>query len=530
MEDSRLNTLTLFLLLLLPAAASPQDYSIRRDSLVVAWGEKNYSGSADCSANASIASTDSTLVIEIDVVDDKLVLGNDPLRSDHVELWFAISQLYDFDPNSDDSYFDTPYRTSYLWDGNKQLYLFKGKADLKGFEREIRSPSISASNYGEKRLLYEDLDCRDESWLKREIDQYLGEARRSKLTEARMFYCITHLGILPENGEVVLYDRENYSVLERMIEAGIPDLSRFATCRSVTKPNGYSVTITLRPEAIGFSFNEGITQLRYMIDVVDVDERGRQETILSSSPKRRWGDPSTFKQLDLYPPIRVPLDAGFPEAGDPKARHYSEYDFLPMNYLSHYFLYTTVGWIPVERTTDPFNVYNRPFGFALDNINKISFKRGPLSFRMVTKGKDTLRYLSVSRGEFLFVGRRFVFPTRDTLATFFLSDSSTALLVTKFESSGYSPLILAAGSSKTMLTEFWGETEMRFTDSLRFQEKEWDRNRVNWDDMYSDRNFDWSTIFHWERPGRSIVIDLGNGIRIRISWNDRGGNVTYVKF
>jgi len=526
---------TLFLLLILSAPLFSQRHSIKRDSLFVAWGEKNYAGRGDCSASARIASTDSTLLINIDVVDDKLVLTNDPLQSDHIELWFALSLLYDFEPNSDDSYFSPPYRTSYLWDGNKQLYLFKGKADLKRFEKEIRSPSIGASNYGEEKVSYENLYSLGEFWLKSDIDNYLSEARQSKLTKVRVFYGITHLGILPGSDQIVMYDREAYSVLEKLIGVQVADLSRYATCKTVLKPDGYSLAVSLRPEAIGFAFKNGIPQLRFMLDVVDVDETGRQETVLSTSAKRRWGDPSTFEYLNPYPPIRVHLYAPLPAAGDPRTANYLGNRLHPLNYFSDYFLYTTAGWTPVERVSDPFYAYNQPSGFILENIDKISFRRGILSYRTAMLGKDTLKYLATSQGEYLFVNSRFVYPTRDTLCTFLLSDSSVGLLATRFESSGtftrsfLSSLALAAGSSEIQLAVMWDGTFIRFTDSLKFEEKDWDRNRVTWDDMDSEKNFDWSTIFRWEKFGRSIVVDLGRAIRVRISWDDLGHNVRSVK-
>jgi hypothetical protein len=349
-----------------------------------------------------------------------------------------------------------------------------------------------------------------------------------------IFYGITHLGFFPGTGQVLLYDHRHYSILERLIGAGIADLTRYAVAQSSIRPRGYTLTITLQPEAIGFSGRHGTHQLRFMIDVVDVDDRGRQETVLSTSSHRRWGDPATFTQLDLYPPLRVDLHPDFPEAGNPRARRYDD-DLHPVNYLPLDFLYTKAGWVPVERITDPFYAYDQPAGFTLENVLKLSFRRATLQYRMEMRGRDTLEFLTTSTGEYCFVGRRFVRQTKDTLATFLLSDSSVAILSSTCESTGTftqsfsSSLILAAGSSETILGELWNGSWLTFTDSLRFEEKQWDQGRMRWDEMYDEKNFDWTGICSWERFGRSMVIDLGNAIRVRISWNDLGGNIAHAR-
>jgi hypothetical protein len=525
---------TLLLLFAISPIAIPQGNTVH-DSLTVVWGQKNYSGPADCSGNAIITSTDSTLVITVNVVDDKLVLRDDSLHSDHIELWFAIPDFYHPDYRPDDWQYEVPQRTSYLWDGEKYLYLFKGKVDLKGIQRELRSPTIYAFNYSEEHPSYDALEANDNGWLKGEIDNYLAGPRSSTLRQTRLFYGITHLGVFPASRKIILYDREGYVPLEKMLGARIPDLSRFAACTSTVRPDGYRVVINLRPEALGFSSAFGLTRLTYTINIADADDSGRQETILSTSPNHRWGDPTTFKYAFLYPCIRVNLSSQIPEAGDPSQERFSDDEHLPISRLPKHFLYTADGWIPVERRTDSFEAYDQPEVFHLDNIGKVTFERGVLKARRTKRGNDMLTFLTVPQGEFMFVGKRITYPTRDTVATFLLADSSVAVLATKFEASGMythsyiSYLVLAAGASETVLGEFWNNESMSFSDSLKFEAKDWDRYRVNWDDMESEKNFKWASIFFWERPGRSMVIDLGRGIRVRISWDDRGNNITYTR-
>jgi hypothetical protein len=232
--------------------------------------------------------------------------------------------------------------------------------------------------------------------------------------------------------------------------------------------------------------------------------------------------------------MRVHLYPDFPEAGNPPSWRYLD-NLSPTNYLPLDFLYTQQGWVPIEKTVDRFYAYDQPAGFSLHNIVKLSFRRATLHYRTEKRGKDTLEFLTTSTAEYVFVGRRYLCQTRDTLATFLLADSSLATLLSTFESSGTfsrsfsSSLVLAAGSSEKTLAEIWNGSAMTFSDSLQVEDKQWDETRMNWDQMYDDRNFNWTKIYSWENHGRSIVIDLGKGIRVRISWSDLGNDVDYSR-
>jgi hypothetical protein len=202
----------------------------------------------------------------------------------------------------------------------------------------------------------------------------------------------------------------------------------------------------------------------------------------------------------------------------------------PVEYVPLGFLYTNAGWIPVNRVAERFSSYNQPSGFLIESISRISFQRVPFHYRAERRGNDTLEVLGRSTGENLFVGRRFVCPTKDTIATFLLGDTTVAVLTSKTDAPSNiqvafsSSLLLFSGSSQTTLAEIFDERSARFTPTLHYRGEEHLRRM---DELYDGESFDWAQLIRWEQFGRSLVVDLGKGTRVRISWDGTGRDVTY---
>ncbi|XXF77780.1 hypothetical protein P2318_32730 [Myxococcaceae bacterium GXIMD 01537] len=73
----------------------------------------------------------------------------------------------------------------------------------------------------------------------------------------------------------------------------------------VLVPGGYRFEALIPTSAFPRSAQAPLAELRILVDVVDNDEgHARQETFLSSSPKRRFGDASTFHAVPLATPLR----------------------------------------------------------------------------------------------------------------------------------------------------------------------------------------------------------------------------------
>jgi hypothetical protein len=521
----------LFYLFATTFAQSKWDFE--SDSLFVVWGEKNYSGKQDCSAKARITSNDTSIIVEVEVTDDNLIFNNDPLNSDHVEIWFALRYLYNYEQPSD-NYYEPDNVTAYLYGNTSYLYLYKGKCDLSAFNKEIKSPVIESEAFGGE-MSYDKLSS-DENWLKEKIDIYLSDLRGASLKKTHVFYGVVHLGVLPKTSKAILYDKEAYAVLQKQAGVTIPDYSQFMKVESNTTENGYSVKMVLPPQALGFVTNIGLQNGRFVINIIDSDTPGKQETLLSTSQKQKWGEPATFNELRFHTDIQATLFSKFQAFGTAKNDNTIGPELR--GYLSHVFMYTTKGWVPLDREYVQFYEYDQPASFTLPNIQKCRFKRGTLDYEEKTFGKHVLGYLNTSKSKLLTIDGITQYQLDGVLNTFLLPDGSVGLITTEYDITGTytksmeSHLYLIANNKKTLLAQFTdfdpSSSSIRFDDSIKITAKEWDRKYINWW-AYDGKNGDWSKLITLDNKGRFLLVDLGNKQRVKIWWNDSGGDVKFQK-
>src|SRR5687767_7097717 len=68
-----------------------QDYI--NNNLNCVYGKRNYHGSDDIQASVRVTSHDNIIEVLVDIKDDKVFFNNELVKSDHIELWFAIDTL-----------------------------------------------------------------------------------------------------------------------------------------------------------------------------------------------------------------------------------------------------------------------------------------------------------------------------------------------------------------------------------------------------------------------------------------------------
>jgi hypothetical protein len=510
-------------------AQSKWDY--KADSLFVVWGAKNCSGREDCSAEARMRSTDSSVIVEVEVTDDKLVFTDDPLNSDHIELWFALPNVYreyiEYDP--EENYCDNKSITSYLYNNKSYVYLYEDTCDLEAFKNEITSPRIVEYIHG-KKYSYGDIS-RNQQWLKKEIDKYLDEARSAVLKKRYVFCGITHLGVLPKSNKTVMYDKEAYDILEKQVSVSVPDYSEFINVESQIVNNGYRVKIILPPQAFGFVTNYGLKDVLFLINVIDRDESSKQETLISTSNSQKWGDPLTFNKVGFQKDMHIPI---FPQyqlfKKENKYFCYTEF----FNSLAPVFMYTIKGWVPIKREylelqcdiPDSMTEYRLPY------IRKIQFMRGDLSYKTRQIGKHTIACLKNSDMEYTIIDSN-IYSKEDLTGIFLLPDSSLGLITVKTLSSesGYtSRLFLNADNKETQLAVFecCESMKIKFTENIKVTDQEWDQNIVDWP-SYGNVGIDWKKLYKLDSRRRFLIFNLGNNQHIKIRWNDHGRDIKYSR-
>lgn len=234
-------------------------------------GRSKVGGGADLSARVWVTIDRGSLVVAGDVVDDAVSWPTDDgqrLASDHVEVWLALPEA-EIPP---------------IGYGNQFL-----RAVLDGPD-----PCPGAVDQDGNTLDLELDGCR--LWVERQ------RARRQLLH--RLFvrqFNLAPIGVL-----------EQWSQTAEALEAA-EDLP-LACCAKARvafqrTPRGYAFEAAIPFEHWPASARSEVATLDLLVDLVDNDEgHERQESFLSSSPRRRFADVSTFNRVALAVPLRFESD------------------------------------------------------------------------------------------------------------------------------------------------------------------------------------------------------------------------------
>jgi len=206
------------------------------------YGRSRWTGPDDLSFRYRVAVHGGDLYLHVEVTDDLLVsVGGAPLASDHVELWLADPALA----------------------ATAAERLERAEAAVREFEGRLGDGS-----------------CDD--W----EAEYLGGRRK------------------------VLSELKRLSALRQIIFEGTNDSEAWAFWGDLApfsdvnwSEGGYALFARI-PLYLSFPLQETrISEIAYLVDVVDVDTPGseKQETLLSCSKERRYGDAATFLRMRLSP-------------------------------------------------------------------------------------------------------------------------------------------------------------------------------------------------------------------------------------
>lgn len=506
-------------------AQAKVEYS--KDSLHVAWGSDNYGGTTDISGTVSIISDGQAIEISVAVNDNNLQFTGDPIHSDHIEVWLAFPDIF---KDKDPSYWDTIYRTQYIVDDSLQLYLYGDRPDLELFRQELQKPMLRVQRGAGKGHNYypDDPDLLGGDWLIEQINEHLSTPRNSHLSKQRIFFGVSHLGILPDKSEAIMYDSDFYSVIEERLGTSIADFSSDVSVTSTTNSQGYETTIRIPASGFGFVKNRGIKNLDIMVDIIDADESGKQETILSTSSKREWADPATFENIRLDNPVRASLHPKIPLLGNPV---YNPNNYQIRSYAPEYWVHTVKGWAPISLENKSFREYNQPISYVMEHIRRFRINHLDVQYEKKSIGKNSLEYFHYPQGTYLLIDEQHWYPYENILETFLLPDSTVGFLATEYDVTGrYTRQInsdlffINSDLKKHKLAHFLFNRPpyLSVADTL-LEAKNWDTDMFDW--YMDEENIDWAKAYRWGSKGSSIILDFGEKSKFDISWDQHGNSI-----
>jgi hypothetical protein len=275
---------------------SSNAFSSGYSPLGVVWGEKNWVSEEDLSGKYKLSVTEEHLKFEIFVTDDQVNLSEEPIHSDHIEIWLALP------PNP---YTDQPNGFKHLQDLNSTYWI-----DPK-FGSDILSMSGDYQNAGP--------NC---------IWDYF---EQTKFKQKKQWFGLRHLGIFPKQEKAVSYETDKSQYLpSQLLDKDIKVKTKEVSSK------GYHVEVTIPVSSFGVIPVGGLDSFRYMIDIIDVDSK-RQETLLSSSSLRKWGKPSSFNTIEFESNLGVSVSDAL------SIDEESDKEYL-LSHLSGYYIYDKREW------------------------------------------------------------------------------------------------------------------------------------------------------------------------------------------
>lgn len=236
--------------------------SLWSGELVPTWGKKNWEGQDDLHAQTTIESKGDRITINIRVKDDQIKFKNDPIHSDHIEVWLALPS---------NKYTDNP-RNFYQ---SKELGLtYWVKPQYKG---NILKQALAENTNGGPNTPYNVTNKKTLNW----------------------WFGLRHFGYLPGDNKIISYDdrRSPFQDNQEFNES-------IKANTNLINENEYEITLDIPLESFGFIPREGLKEFRALVNVIDVD-KVKQETLLSSSAKGKWGKVKTFNTITAKQPLTL---------------------------------------------------------------------------------------------------------------------------------------------------------------------------------------------------------------------------------
>ncbi len=532
----------LFILLAFLSNIFPQsEYDFDSDSLFVVMGNQNYKGKQDCKANVKLFSNGKAIIINVNVIDDDLVFNNNEINSDHIEIWFsvpeksysfAVPDIYNFDNKN--------FSSKFIY-SDSSLYLLKKKGTLENFKNNLSDPIVIMDNDSLKNM--SELDSTSFQWLIEDINDYLYNVKKSNLFIEHFFYNIVHFGFLPNKTNAILYDKKFYSPIERYLHFKLNDFASYISIKKNISNSGYSYNIIFPPQALGFVNKYGVKNLRFQVDVFDVDKTDKKLTILSTSKNRIWGNPHSFNKVSLRKNINVMLNKNIPLLGSEKKED-SKWNypwqhiitFLPENYVL-----SNNGWIPIQAfkffSNFEENDYSSYYGVTnecfLKDIVKVDLYKYTIDYKLVKEGSNKLEYINCDNHpsfdhQYLLVNEKLLLNPDNIIESFLLPSGKLAFLYSENEYFGkygdriHSQLFLITDSLKEIIADYDGDL---FRFKIPFSNidimKSWG-DGINKIDFVIPGEIRWINIIRHKKNDLFMLFDLGNGLKYKFEWDQKG--------
>ena len=221
----------------------------------------------DLSANAKGDFTADSFYFDVYVKDDFIT------NQDRIDIWFGSPW--------------TDFSDYIVGEKNKKTFIFRNSAE-SGDEANLQR-FIQDADYPKGKLK------NAESGL--EIKPIVPQA--NNLKREFIFNGITRFEFSSNQITPKQLDLDKYKPLENQLGMKLDDLSSFAKYSVSKTDSGLHYRIAMNNKCLGFARAVKMNEIRYVIDIIDVDPDDTAEQIISSSANRFYGRPYYFNKIEL---------------------------------------------------------------------------------------------------------------------------------------------------------------------------------------------------------------------------------------
>jgi hypothetical protein len=234
-----------------------------------------------------------------------------------------------------------------------------------------------------------------------EIENKLRAGARSPPFKAkRSLVGLVHFGLFPDGRPALQYDADGYGGFGEP-PLLLPKHPEDLTYQVEKTQTGYHVRARLLPSALLFVPRSGIRALRVRVDQIDAAPGVAHERLLSTSPKPRWADETTFAAVALPQALGVAVLPEVPElcSGLPIPPGVQQ----AWTSVPKMFALTAKGWMSYERKIEEIASHEMRICQASIGVSSVTYPENtPSAERSRIQSQPVVRLLLEGReGPFL---------------------------------------------------------------------------------------------------------------------------------
>jgi len=234
---------------------------------------KPKSTESDISASTTINVSPDSIYFEIDIKDNQVIFSKGTDSGDQVQISFALQ--------------DVEFNDFIIGEKGGKEFIFRNSieagdnADLERFIKNGDYPSGKLKNVETGATAASNVPL------------------IKSLSKQQVNFGISKFGLFADGKTAIQLEKEKYKAFENQIGEKLDDLSKAIKYKSSRNSSGYHLSVAMSNVALGFGKVALMNNLKFVIDVLDIDSIPGEIEMISSTPNRFFGRQGYFNKMEL---------------------------------------------------------------------------------------------------------------------------------------------------------------------------------------------------------------------------------------